>query len=150
MKRWCCLRAGSLPLPLRAPLQIFSSSPHPAAPHALVAPPPLRTLCSGGLPLGTLCRDAPCCACCGLLRRYPLVMMAPEATTKARRCLLRFRRGAFATGAPVAPVIITYSFKHYNPGGRSVFCMGVVSCYPRGAAGGTSFVSHQGGLCGVL
>ncbi|GAB4815792.1 hypothetical protein N2152v2_002838 [Parachlorella kessleri] len=54
-------------------------------------------------------------------RRYPLVMMAPEATTKPKRCLLKFRRGAFAAGAPVAPVVITYRFQHFNPGWGIVY-----------------------------
>lgn len=49
-------------------------------------------------------------------RRYPLVMMAPEATTKPRPCLLRFRRGAFSAGAPVVPVLLRYRFAHFNPG----------------------------------
>lgn len=48
--------------------------------------------------------------------RFPLVMVAPEATTKSRRCLLRFRRGAFAPGRPVVPVLLRYSYRHFNPG----------------------------------
>lgn len=49
-------------------------------------------------------------------KRFPLVMMAPEATTKAKRCLLKFRRGAFSTGGPVTPILIKYKYKHHNPG----------------------------------
>jgi lysophosphatidylcholine acyltransferase/lyso-PAF acetyltransferase len=48
--------------------------------------------------------------------RFPLVMVAPEATTKSQRCLLRFRRGAFAPGRPVVPVLLRYSYRHFNPG----------------------------------
>ena len=49
-------------------------------------------------------------------RRFPLLALAPEATTKAAPCLLRFRRGAFEPGAPVCPVLLRYRFRHFNPG----------------------------------
>ena len=52
---------------------------------------------------------------------YPLVMVAPEATTKPARCLLKFRRGAFATGRPVCPVLLNYSYKRFNPGWGVVY-----------------------------
>ena len=47
--------------------------------------------------------------------RFPLVAIAPEATTKAQPCLLTFRRGAFVAGHPVCPVLLRYRFKHFNP-----------------------------------
>lgn len=59
---------------------------------------PLPTL----LPLPSLCSA-------------PLLVMAPEATTKAQQCLLKFRRGAFTSGCPVTPVLIRYRFRHFNP-----------------------------------
>eukprot|EP00887_Chlorella_sp_A99_P002956 scaffold24.g2956.t1 len=48
--------------------------------------------------------------------RYPLVMIAPEGTTKDAPCLLKFQRGAFAAGRPVCPVLVRYHYKHFNPG----------------------------------
>lgn len=48
--------------------------------------------------------------------RFPLFFIAPEATTKAQRCLLKFRRGAFSTGQPVVPVLLRYRYTHFNPG----------------------------------
>jgi 1-acyl-sn-glycerol-3-phosphate acyltransferase len=47
--------------------------------------------------------------------RFPLVAVAPEATTKAQACLLRFRSGAFEAGRPIAPVLIRYCFRRFNP-----------------------------------
>lgn len=47
--------------------------------------------------------------------RFPLVAIAPEATTKAKPCLLRFRRGAFSVGHPVCPVLLRYRYRHFNP-----------------------------------
>lgn len=48
--------------------------------------------------------------------RYPPMMIAPEATTKPKDCLLRFRRGAFTPGRPVLPVLLRYKARHFNPG----------------------------------
>ncbi|KAL4435419.1 hypothetical protein ABPG77_006181 [Micractinium sp. CCAP 211/92] len=48
-------------------------------------------------------------------RRFPLVAIAPEATTKAKPCLLKFRRGAFAAGQPVCPVLLRYRYRRFNP-----------------------------------
>lgn len=48
-------------------------------------------------------------------RRFPLLALAPEATTKAKPCLLRFRRGAFAPGQPVCPVLLRYRYRRFNP-----------------------------------
>lgn len=50
-------------------------------------------------------------------RRFPLLAIAPEATTKAQPCLLKFRRGAFSAGQPVCPVLLRYRYRHFNPGG---------------------------------
>jgi lysophosphatidylcholine acyltransferase/lyso-PAF acetyltransferase len=49
-------------------------------------------------------------------RRFPLLAIAPEATTKAQPCLLKFRRGAFSAGQPVCPVLLRYRYRHFNPG----------------------------------
>lgn len=57
-----------------------------------------------------MCHDPVC--------RFPLLAIAPEATTKAQPCLLKFRRGAFSAGQPVCPVLLRYRYRHFNPGGR--------------------------------
>lgn len=54
----------------------------------------------------------------------PLLVMAPEATTKSEQCLLKFRRGAFTSGSPVTPVLIHYHFRHFNP------AWGICRCTP--------------------
>lgn len=46
-----------------------------------------------------LCRDDP--------RLFPMVVF-PEGTTKASRCLVKFRAGAFVSGEPVQPVALAY------------------------------------------
>lgn len=46
----------------------------------------------------------------------PLLVMAPEATTKAAHCLLKFRRGAFSPGQAVCPMLLTYATPGFNPG----------------------------------
>ena len=51
-----------------------------------------------------------------LFSRFPLLAIAPEATTKAQPCLLKFRRGAFSAGQPVCPVLLRYRYRHFNPG----------------------------------
>ncbi len=48
--------------------------------------------------------------------RYPLVMIAPEGTTKAVDCVLRFSTGAFVSGAPVTLLLLKYHAKHCHPG----------------------------------
>ena len=40
--------------------------------------------------------------------RYPLLMIAPEGTTKCGNVLLRFSTGAFVPGRPVLPVRLCY------------------------------------------
>lgn len=45
----------------------------------------------------------------------PMLVMAPEATTKAAQCLLKFRRGAFASGHPVCPILLAYPHRAFNP-----------------------------------
>ena len=39
-------------------------------------------------------------------RRFPLLMVAPEGTTKNLNVLLRFSTGAFVPGRPVLPVLL--------------------------------------------
>ena len=41
-------------------------------------------------------------------QRYPPTMLFPEATVSNGSCLLTFKSGAFAPGAPVQPVILRY------------------------------------------
>lgn len=41
-----------------------------------------------------------------LARRFPLLMIAPEGTTKNLNVLLRFSTGAFVPGRPVLPVLL--------------------------------------------
>jgi lysophosphatidylcholine acyltransferase/lyso-PAF acetyltransferase len=48
--------------------------------------------------------------------RFPLLMIAPEGTTKPRHCMLRFSTGAFVPGAPVLPVLLKYRHKRFNVG----------------------------------
>ena len=48
--------------------------------------------------------------------RYPPFMIAPEATTKSKPCLLKFRQGVFKTGLPVLPVLLKYKCRNFNPG----------------------------------
>lgn len=48
--------------------------------------------------------------------RYPLLMIAPEATTKALPCILKFKNGAFVPKRPVVAVLLRYSYAHFNPG----------------------------------
>lgn len=62
-------------------------------------------------------------------RAFPLLAMAPEATTKEAPCLLKFRRGAFVAGLPVCPVLLRYSFAHFNPGGREIPCLRGCLCW---------------------
>ena len=52
--------------------------------------------------------------------RFPLLFMAPEATTKPMDCLLKFRRGAFVPGRPVTPVLFRYHSRHFHPGWGAV------------------------------
>lgn len=49
--------------------------------------------------------------------RFPMVMVAPEGTTKPKHCLLRFSTGAFVAGQPVTPIVLNYTHnKRFNPG----------------------------------
>ena len=48
--------------------------------------------------------------------RYPLLMIAPEGTTKHGNVLLRFSTGAFVPGLPVLPVLLKYRSRHFDPG----------------------------------
>lgn len=51
---------------------------------------------------------------------YPLLALAPEATTKPKECLLKFRKGAFVPGKPVSPILFRYPCRHFHPGWGSV------------------------------
>lgn len=46
---------------------------------------------------------------------FPPLMIAPEATTKSRPCLLKFKNGVFKTGLPVLPVVLKYKGRHFVP-----------------------------------
>lgn len=48
--------------------------------------------------------------------RFPLLMIAPEGTTKHHNVLLRFSTGAFVPGRPVVPILLRYTHKHFNAG----------------------------------
>mmetsp|Transcript_6129 Transcript_6129/g.17582 ORF Transcript_6129/g.17582 Transcript_6129/m.17582 type:complete len:410 (+) Transcript_6129:361-1590(+) len=48
--------------------------------------------------------------------RFPLLMIAPEGTTKNTNVLLRFSTGAFVPGRPVLPVLLKYRHRHFNAG----------------------------------
>ncbi|KAK9843883.1 hypothetical protein WJX84_004630 [Apatococcus fuscideae] len=52
--------------------------------------------------------------------RYPLFMVAPEATTKSMACLLKFSSGAFAAHRPILPVLLHYRAKYFHPGWGSI------------------------------
>jgi hypothetical protein len=41
--------------------------------------------------------------------RYPLLMIAPEGTTKGSNVLLRFSTGAFVPGQPVLPILLRWN-----------------------------------------
>lgn len=47
---------------------------------------------------------------------FPLLALAPEATTKPKECLLKFRKGAFVPGKPVTPILFKYPCKHFHCG----------------------------------
>lgn len=47
---------------------------------------------------------------------FPAFAIAPEATTKPKECLLKFRKGAFVPGKPVIPVLLKYPCKHFHVG----------------------------------
>jgi len=49
--------------------------------------------------------------------RFPMCFVAPEATTHTGKCLLRFQKGAFVSGLPVAPVLLRYPRRRrqFNP-----------------------------------
>lgn len=53
-------------------------------------------------------------------KEYPLLAMAPEATTKPGECLLKFRKGAFVPGRAVSPVLFKYDCKHFHVGWGAV------------------------------
>lgn len=100
----CCGAMPSLPSPAEPPTAggVLSG-----------AVLPLPCLASGAGSHDHAITSAVTCEPC---RRFPLVAIAPEATTKAQPCLLKFRRGAFAMGLPVCPVLLRYRYRHFNPG----------------------------------
>lgn len=48
--------------------------------------------------------------------RFPLLMIAPEGTTKSSNVLLRFSTGAFVPGRPLLPILLRYRHQHFNAG----------------------------------
>lgn len=48
-------------------------------------------------------------------KRFPIICLAPEGTCGDGRCMLKFRTGAFVSGAPVLPILLKYSNKNLNP-----------------------------------
>lgn len=48
-------------------------------------------------------------------KRFPIICLAPEGTCGDGHCILKFRTGAFVSGAPVLPILLKYSNKNLNP-----------------------------------
>lgn len=46
---------------------------------------------------------------------YRPIVIFPEGTTTNGQCLITYKRGAFAAGATVQPVLLQYNFTHYDP-----------------------------------
>ncbi|GMH95130.1 hypothetical protein TL16_g13083, partial [Triparma laevis f. inornata] len=46
--------------------------------------------------------------------RFPRMCIFPEGTTNNGGCLMEFKKGAFAPGEPITPVLLTYPNEHYN------------------------------------
>jgi len=46
---------------------------------------------------------------------FPAVVVFPEGTTSNGRYMLKFKSGAFISGAPVKPVLLKYPSKKYSP-----------------------------------
>ncbi|CAK4077045.1 unnamed protein product [Aphanomyces euteiches] len=46
--------------------------------------------------------------------RFPPLLIFPEGTTSNQDYLTKFKKGAFAAGLPVQPVILKYPFKHFD------------------------------------
>jgi 1-acyl-sn-glycerol-3-phosphate acyltransferase len=47
--------------------------------------------------------------------RYPPLLLFSEATTTSGEGMLRFKRGAFAPGEPVQPIVLRYPHHSFNP-----------------------------------
>ncbi|GMH84996.1 hypothetical protein TrST_g12830 [Triparma strigata] len=46
--------------------------------------------------------------------RFPRMCIFPEGTTNNGGCLMEFKKGAFAPGEPITPILLTYPNEHYN------------------------------------
>ena len=49
---------------------------------------------------------------------FPRVVLFPEGTTTNGDALIEYKKGAFAPGQPVTPVLLKYTSKYYNPAGE--------------------------------
>ncbi|ETV87415.1 hypothetical protein H257_00998 [Aphanomyces astaci] len=46
--------------------------------------------------------------------RFPPLLIFPEGTTSSQDYLTKFKKGAFAAGLPVQPVVLKYPFRHFD------------------------------------
>ncbi len=62
--------------------------------------------------------------------RFPRMCIFPEGTTNNGKLIMQFKKGAFAPGEPVTPVLLTYPNDHYNCAcaGRNGTDMSMVRC----------------------
>jgi len=62
--------------------------------------------------------------------RFPRMCIFPEGTTNNGGCIMQFKKGAFAPGQPITPVLLTYPNEHYNCAcsGRNGTDMSLVRC----------------------
>lgn len=51
---------------------------------------------------------------------FPPICIFPEGTTTNGNYLMRFKKGAFVGGGPIAPVLIRYPFKYFSPTYESI------------------------------
>jgi len=63
--------------------------------------------------------------------RFPRVCVFPEATTSNGAQLMQFKKGAFASGEPVTPLLLTYPAAHYNSAhtGQNGTNMSLIRCF---------------------
>ncbi|GMI61474.1 hypothetical protein ScalyP_jg2993 [Parmales sp. scaly parma] len=62
---------------------------------------------------------------------FPRVVLFPEGTTTNGDALIEYKKGAFAPGQPVTPVLLKYTSKYYNPAavGQNESNMSVIRCF---------------------
>ena len=62
--------------------------------------------------------------------RFPRMCIFPEGTTNNGGCVMQFKKGAFAPGQPVTPILLTYPNENYNCAcsGRNGTDMSLIRC----------------------